>query len=585
MIEQSVTTDRKVSSGTRIHESRSGRHIKKTKVLETKNPKRGKSNLLNHFQCDLPPPTLNRYLRLDTTINKSRSIHKFYIEEIMTKHDLVTYLTSVAGKGFETKPEEKISVPNPYDVLFPIDGMKQWPGNERFISMIEARRLDFLSNRKRCIQVKIAMELIEEISVGVPKSFSRFLVKRKYSKANPGTTHFWEVMDLESVMLEIGKAFRSEQLFDDGKEINDDTKMVMESKDLYSKGSACEVVNATSQQGSEEGEAEYDPLAALKNLCQVSASVNAFEFSSAHSAQNENCYLSSVTNSEFPSQSSKSDDSLSSIIHYEHDPQHKNVGMSKNDNSLWKKCPSGEISVVQEHHQPKRPSTKRKRSPACLPFATYMARLDSSPVVDSSADARRNESQPIAPSQPLILKDEGLLKKKDKTGVQCEDYNSTDSKHEVASQLQPTPTTSPPDPPLMVQEKGNAGTKLTSIDALMNEGELILPKGVTVRPSGKWQAQLYFAGQSRYVGVYSTSRLAAHAYRVVQFQIKKKQQEGFIESRSSKDEIANVFSKSRQVADTSVRELAQIIDSGKYIPMQTERKLLDNLVAVLASSS
>lgn len=41
-----------------------------------------------------------------------------------------------------------------------------------------------------------------------------------------------------------------------------------------------------------------------------------------------------------------------------------------------------------------------------------------------------------------------------------------------------------------------------------------LLRGVTVRPSGRWQAQLYYAGKSRYLGVFDTREEAAYAYEV-----------------------------------------------------------------------
>ncbi|KAL9185842.1 hypothetical protein ACHAXT_003619 [Thalassiosira profunda] len=39
-------------------------------------------------------------------------------------------------------------------------------------------------------------------------------------------------------------------------------------------------------------------------------------------------------------------------------------------------------------------------------------------------------------------------------------------------------------------------------------------KGVTMRPSGKWQAQLYYAGKSRYLGVFESKEKAAMGYEV-----------------------------------------------------------------------
>lgn len=41
-----------------------------------------------------------------------------------------------------------------------------------------------------------------------------------------------------------------------------------------------------------------------------------------------------------------------------------------------------------------------------------------------------------------------------------------------------------------------------------------LLRGVTMRPSGKWQAQYYFAGKSQYIGVFDTKEKAALAYEI-----------------------------------------------------------------------
>jgi hypothetical protein len=40
-------------------------------------------------------------------------------------------------------------------------------------------------------------------------------------------------------------------------------------------------------------------------------------------------------------------------------------------------------------------------------------------------------------------------------------------------------------------------------------------KGITMRPSGKWQAQVYYAGKSRYIGVFETRQKAALAFQLV----------------------------------------------------------------------
>lgn len=45
-------------------------------------------------------------------------------------------------------------------------------------------------------------------------------------------------------------------------------------------------------------------------------------------------------------------------------------------------------------------------------------------------------------------------------------------------------------------------------------------RGVTMRPSGKWQAQLYFCGKSRYIGVFDTREKAALAYEIAREKLK-----------------------------------------------------------------
>ncbi|GKY94375.1 hypothetical protein MPSEU_000403400 [Mayamaea pseudoterrestris] len=45
-------------------------------------------------------------------------------------------------------------------------------------------------------------------------------------------------------------------------------------------------------------------------------------------------------------------------------------------------------------------------------------------------------------------------------------------------------------------------------------------RGVTMRPSGKWQAQLYYSGKSRYIGVFDSREKAALAYEIAREKLK-----------------------------------------------------------------
>jgi hypothetical protein len=47
-------------------------------------------------------------------------------------------------------------------------------------------------------------------------------------------------------------------------------------------------------------------------------------------------------------------------------------------------------------------------------------------------------------------------------------------------------------------------------------------RGITVRPSGKFQSQMYFAGQSRYIGVFDSKEKAALAHELIRNQLKPK---------------------------------------------------------------
>jgi hypothetical protein len=69
------------------------------------------------------------------------------------------------------------------------------------------------------------------------------------------------------------------------------------------------------------------------------------------------------------------------------------------------------------------------------------------------------------------------------------------------------------------------------------------------------QAQTYFAGQSRYVGVYDTSRLAARAYIVVQDYLRSYRNNHSITKESPKEDLAQIFANARKAADDAVRDM------------------------------
>jgi hypothetical protein len=76
--------------------------------------------------------------------------------------------------------------------------------------------------------------------------------------------------------------------------------------------------------------------------------------------------------------------------------------------------------------------------------------------------------------------------------------------------------------------------------------EMTLPRGVTVRPSGKWQAQLYYAGKSRYIGVFESRQDACYAYEVARQVLKSC-------SEPKDDEVEANISLARKAAFAGVR--------------------------------
>ena len=69
-----------------------------------------------------------------------------------------------------------------------------------------------------------------------------------------------------------------------------------------------------------------------------------------------------------------------------------------------------------------------------------------------------------------------------------------------------------------------------------------------MRPSGKWQAQLYFAGKSRYIGVFDSREKAALAYEIAREHFQNKSG-----SSAGKDTEAHV-NAARKAAFEGVNE-------------------------------
>jgi len=71
-------------------------------------------------------------------------------------------------------------------------------------------------------------------------------------------------------------------------------------------------------------------------------------------------------------------------------------------------------------------------------------------------------------------------------------------------------------------------------------------RGVTMRPSGKWQAQMYFAGKSRYIGVFDTREKAALAYEIARAKLQK--------AKASNNNTEDAVNEARKAAFDGVNE-------------------------------
>jgi len=79
-------------------------------------------------------------------------------------------------------------------------------------------------------------------------------------------------------------------------------------------------------------------------------------------------------------------------------------------------------------------------------------------------------------------------------------------------------------------------------------------RGVTMRPSGKWQAQLYYAGKSRYIGVFDTREKAALAYEIAREVLKSDNKSPADQSAQSLKETEAAVNTARKAAFDGVNE-------------------------------
>lgn len=102
-------------------------------------------------------------------------------------------------------------------------------------------------------------------------------------------------------------------------------------------------------------------------------------------------------------------------------------------------------------------------------------------------------------------------------------------------------------PPVDAKEKAAAASQALAM-AGTSQGSAAqlaaaIMRGVTMRPSGKWQAQLYYAGKSRYIGVFDSREKAALAYEIAREQLKTDVKETMNQDAKTTEDKVNAARK------------------------------------------
>ena len=92
--------------------------------------------------------------------------------------------------------------------------------------------------------------------------------------------------------------------------------------------------------------------------------------------------------------------------------------------------------------------------------------------------------------------------------------------------------------------KKKAPRKYKKRELTVADGDII--RGITMKRPGKWQAQFYYSGQSRYIGIFTSEEKAAYAYEIVRNTLKS----DVPPSQDAKE----AFASARQAAFDGVEE-------------------------------
>jgi len=149
-------------------------------------------------------------------------------------------------------------------------------------------------------------------------------------------------------------------------------------------------------------------------------------------------------------------------------------------------------------------------------------------------------SQPNVAKRPSISSDSGKPAKKAKKSTSTKRKNKSPQLTEKADRQRAAQTIA-----AVNAASGGKNDKAAALAAA-------ILRGVTMRPSGKWQAQLYFAGKSRYIGVFDTREKAALAYEIAREKLKS--EKSAADGALTPKQTENAVNAARKAAFDGVNE-------------------------------
>jgi hypothetical protein len=155
--------------------------------------------------------------------------------------------------------------------------------------------------------------------------------------------------------------------------------------------------------------------------------------------------------------------------------------------------------------------------------------------------------KPIVHHIPLLLDEKEPQATPTRIGLHSKEMTGKGEKTVPHKVVRPVKATKPKPPSRKKKRTPENEGRFKRLNGNDNDG-LNMPRGVTMRPSGKWQAQIYFCGKSRYLGVFATAPAAAVAFEAANIFLKSHKNA----DRSDKETTNKIFTTARRKANAAI---------------------------------